>query len=113
MQSGNADPAFCLKGLIGQNLVCLQYLFEFPTVTCWLRRLSTANNNEQIDRNRDLIRSDHRLTIRMIEEQLALPNITVRQILTDDLMMRKEKMGHACESKHQEHLGAALCHTAM
>ena len=37
----------------------------------------------------DLVRSDHRLTIRMMSDQLNLSSFTVHQILTEDLHMRK------------------------
>ncbi|XP_029342293.1 uncharacterized protein LOC115033595 [Acyrthosiphon pisum] len=52
-------------------------------------RPSTAKNDENIIRVRDLVRSDRRLTVRMIGEQLGLSHTTVHQILTIDLKMRK------------------------
>jgi len=40
-------------------------------------------------RARDLVRSDRRLTVRMIGEQLGLTHTIVHQISTNDLEMRK------------------------
>lgn len=53
------------------------------------RRPSTSKNDENIIRFRDLVRSDRRLTVRMIREQLGLSHTIVHQILTIDLEMRK------------------------
>ncbi|XP_015373628.1 PREDICTED: putative uncharacterized protein FLJ37770 [Diuraphis noxia] len=50
-------------------------------------RPSTAKNDENIIRVRDLVRSDRRLTVRMIEEQLGLSHTIVHQILTIDSEM--------------------------
>lgn len=52
-------------------------------------RPSTARTDENVDRIRELVRSDRRLTIRMIGEQLNLSHTTVRQVLTNELGMRK------------------------
>jgi len=52
-------------------------------------RPSTAKTDENVIKVRDLVRSDHRLTVRMIGEQLGLTHTTVHQILTNDLEMRK------------------------
>lgn len=79
----------------------------------WQRRPSASNNDEQIDKIRDFVRSDHQLTVRMVGEQLRLPHITIRQIVTDDLVMRKRGNGSCVWGKHQDHLGAALCHTEI
>ncbi|KAL4113850.1 hypothetical protein QTP88_017411 [Uroleucon formosanum] len=49
---------------------------------------STAKTEENVIRVRDLVRSDRRLTVRMIGEQLGLTHTTVHQILTNDLEMR-------------------------
>ncbi|GFV26253.1 putative transposase [Trichonephila clavipes] len=45
---------------------------------------------------RDLVRSDRRLTVRMIGEELSLYRSTVHQISTNELKMRKicTKMNH-------------------
>jgi len=52
-------------------------------------RPSTSKNDENITRVRNLVRSDRRLTVRMIGEQLGLSRTTVHQILTNDLEMKK------------------------
>src|SRR6187551_2359503 len=49
----------------------------------------TSRTDENMDRVRALVRSDRRLTIKMISEQLNLNTFTVHQIVTDDLNMRK------------------------
>ncbi|GFW49647.1 uncharacterized protein TNCV_2844271 [Trichonephila clavipes] len=47
------------------------------------------NPAENVVRVRDLVRSDRRLTVRMIGEELNLNHTTVHQILTNELKMRK------------------------
>ncbi|GFU63265.1 protein GVQW3 [Trichonephila clavipes] len=53
------------------------------------RRPSVSKAAENVVRVRDLVRSDHRLTVRMIGEELNLNHTTVHQILTNELKMRK------------------------
>ena len=45
---------------------------------------STAHTNESLLKVRDLIKSDHRLTVRMIAYELNLSHQTVNEILTHD-----------------------------
>ncbi len=52
-------------------------------------RPSTSRNNENVDRIRDLVRSDCRLTVRMIGETLNLNRNVIHQIFTNELVMRK------------------------
>ena len=52
-------------------------------------RPSTAKTDENVIRVRDLVRSDRRLMVRMIGEQLGLTHTTVHHILTNNLEMRK------------------------
>ncbi|GFV66065.1 protein GVQW3 [Trichonephila clavipes] len=52
-------------------------------------RLSVSKTAENVVRVRDLVRSDRRLTVRMIGEELNLNHTTVHQILTNELKMRK------------------------
>ena len=52
-------------------------------------RPSSSRTDENVDRIRDLVRSDRRLTVRMIGEELNLTHTTVHQILTNELKMRK------------------------
>ena len=52
-------------------------------------RPSTAKTEDSVERMRSLVRSDHRLTLRMISSELNLNRFTVHQILTQDLDMRK------------------------
>lgn len=52
-------------------------------------RPSSSRTDENVDRIRDLVRSDRRLTVRMIGEELNLSHTTVHQILTNELEMRK------------------------
>ncbi len=53
------------------------------------RRLSFSRIDENVDRICDLERSDRRLTVRMIGEELNLSRTTDYQILIDELGMRK------------------------
>ena len=48
-------------------------------------RPSTSKTEENVERVRALVRSDRRLTIRMMSDQLNLNSFTVHQILTEDL----------------------------
>ncbi|GFT28554.1 protein GVQW3 [Trichonephila clavipes] len=52
-------------------------------------RPSVSKTTENVVRVLDLVRSDRRLTIRMIGEELNLNHTTVHQILTNELKMRK------------------------
>ena len=46
----------------------------------------TADNTEQV---KQLVRTDHRLTVRMIASELSISKETVWRIITEDLGMRK------------------------
>jgi len=50
---------------------------------------STSKTDDSVERMRSLVRSDHRLTLRMISNELNLNQFTIHQILTQDLEMRK------------------------
>ena len=52
-------------------------------------RHSTTKTDDNVERVRSPVRSDRRLTLRMISSELNLNRFTVRQILTQDLDMRK------------------------
>ncbi|GFX73740.1 protein GVQW3 [Trichonephila clavipes] len=52
-------------------------------------RPSVTKTAENVVRVRDLVRSNRRLTVRMIGEELNLNLTTVHQILTNELKMRK------------------------
>lgn len=52
-------------------------------------RPSTTKTAENIDRVNQLVRSDRRLTVRMIAEELSLNRESVRTILVQELGMRK------------------------
>ena len=52
-------------------------------------RTSTSKTDDNVERVRSLVRSDRRLTLRMINSELNLNRFTVHQILTQDLDMRK------------------------
>ena len=52
-------------------------------------RTSTSKTEDNVERVRSLVRSDRRLTLRMISCELNLKRFTVHQILTQDLDMRK------------------------
>jgi len=52
-------------------------------------RPSTSKTDDNVERVRSLVRSDRRLTLRMISSELNLNRFTVHQILTQDLDMRK------------------------
>ena len=50
-------------------------------------RASTSKTDDSVERVRFLVRSDGRLTLRMINSELNLNRFTVHQILTQDLDM--------------------------
>ena len=52
-------------------------------------RPSTSKTDNNVERVRSLVRSDRRLTLRMISSELNLNRFAVHQILTQDLDMRK------------------------
>lgn len=52
-------------------------------------RPSTSKTDDNVERVRSLVRSDRRLTLRMISNELNLNRFTVHNILTQDLDMRK------------------------
>ena len=52
-------------------------------------RPSMSKTDNTVERVRSLVRSDHRLTLRMISSELNLNQFTVHQIVTHDLNMRK------------------------
>jgi len=52
-------------------------------------RPTTSKTEDNVERVRSLVRSDRRLTLRMISSELNLNRFTVHQILTQDLDMRK------------------------
>ena len=52
-------------------------------------RTSTSKTDGNVERVRSLVRSDRRLTLRMISGELNLNRFTVHQILTQVLNMRK------------------------
>ena len=52
-------------------------------------RPSTSKTDDNVERVMSLVRSDRRLTLRMISSELNLNGFTVHQILTQDLDMRK------------------------
>jgi len=53
------------------------------------RRPSTSKTDDNMERVRTVVRSDHRLMLRMVSSELNLNWFTVHQILTQDLDMRK------------------------
>jgi len=62
-----------------------QQVEEEPRV----ERTSTSKTDDNVERVRSLVRSVHRLTLRMISSELNLYRFTLHQILTQDLDMRK------------------------
>jgi len=52
-------------------------------------RPSTSKTDDNVERVRSLVRSDRRLTLRMISSELNLNRFTFHQILTQDLDTRK------------------------
>ena len=50
-------------------------------------RLSTSKTDDNVEKVRSLVRSDSRLTLRIISSELNLNRFTVHQILTQDLGM--------------------------
>ena len=53
-------------------------------------RPSTSKTDDNVERVRSLVRSDCRLTLRMISSELNLNRFTVQQILTQDLDMHQD-----------------------
>jgi len=52
-------------------------------------RLSTSNTDNNVEKVRALVRSDRRLTVRMIASELNLHDTTVHQILIQEIAMRR------------------------
>ena len=52
-------------------------------------RPSTSKTDNNVEIVRGLVRSDRRLTVRMIASELNLNHTTVHQILTEELAMKK------------------------
>jgi len=52
-------------------------------------RPSTSKTDDNVERVRSVVKSDLRLTLRMISSELNLNRFTIHQILTQDLDMRK------------------------
>ncbi|XP_067931017.1 protein GVQW3-like [Watersipora subatra] len=52
-------------------------------------RPSSVHNDANVERIKELVCSDHCLSVKMIAEQLQLNPVTVHQILTVDLEMKK------------------------
>ena len=52
-------------------------------------RLTTSKTDDVVETVRSVVRSDRRLALRMISSELNLNRVTVHQILTQDLDMRK------------------------
>ena len=52
-------------------------------------RQSTSRTNKNVERVRQKVRSDRRLTVRMIADELGMNSKRVWRIITDDLGMRK------------------------
>ena len=59
-------------------------------------RPPTSKTDDNVERVRSLVRSDHRMTLRMISSELNLNRFTVHQILTQDL-----DMGNVCAKMHK------------
>ena len=52
-------------------------------------RPATSRTEENIVKVRQIVRENHRLTVRSIAEQVNIDRVTLRKILTEDLGMRK------------------------
>ncbi|GFX00337.1 protein GVQW3 [Trichonephila clavipes] len=65
------------------------------------RRPSVSKTDENVVRVRDLVRSDRRLTVRIIGEELNLNHTIVHQILTNELKMRKIMTMHLVTQQFQ------------
>ncbi|XP_066258179.1 histone-lysine N-methyltransferase SETMAR-like [Euwallacea similis] len=74
-------------------------------------RPSSSRTDENVDTIRDLVRSDRRLTVRMIGQELNLTHTTVHQILTNELGMRKicSKMVPKNLSQNQKDIRKERC----
>ena len=67
-------------------------------------RTSSSKTDNNVEIERALMRSDRRLTVRMIASELNLSHTTVHQILTEELAIADNSMLH-----HD----IAPCHTAI
>jgi orotate phosphoribosyltransferase-like protein len=72
-------------------------------------------NDKNVDKVRTLIRNDRRLSIRMIAEELNVDKETVRQILTQNLKMKKvyAKMVPKNLSKDQKLNREKMCQNVL
>ena len=55
----------------------------------WSGRQSTTRTDKNVERMRHKVRSDRRLTVRMIPDELGMNSERVWRIITEDLKMRK------------------------
>ena len=55
----------------------------------WSGRPSTSRTADNIERVKQMVRADHRLTVRMIAVELSINKDTVWSIITENLEMRK------------------------
>ena len=72
-------------------------------------RPSTSKTEANIEKVKELIRSDRRLTIRIMTEQLGLDKETVRSILVDELGMQKVCQDGAPAVKRRSQDPASEC----
>ena len=74
-------------------------------------RPSTSRTDENVERVRQQVRSDRRLTVRMIADELRMNSKRVWRIITEDLRMRKicAKMVPALLNEGQTERRAQVC----
>ena len=74
-------------------------------------RPSTSRTADNIERLKQMVRADRRLTVRMIAEQLSINKDTVWRIITENLEMRKvcAKMVPKLLSEDQKQQRLAVC----
>jgi hypothetical protein len=75
----------------------------------------TMKTDKNVDKERTLVRNDHRLSIRMTAEEFNVDKGTVRQILTENLKMKKvcAKMVPKNLSKDQKLNREEMCQNVL
>jgi orotate phosphoribosyltransferase-like protein len=75
----------------------------------------TMKTDENVDKVRTLVRNDRRLSIGMIAEEFNVDKETVRQILTENLKMKKvcAEMVPKNLSEDQKLNGEEMCHNVL
>ena len=81
----------------------------------WSGRPSTSRTADNIERVKQMVRSDRRLMVRMIAKELSINKDTVCSVIIENLEMRKvyAKMVPKLLSKDQKQKRVTVCHKTL